>query len=172
MWMLHVPFTALEIDPNHLDFVRSFGNDVRYGDASRLELLHAAKADAAKVLVIAIDDVEASVAIARLAREHFPHLTVLARARNRTHALALMDAGVADVRRETLASALETTTATLRALGVDAAEAQRIVDRFRDHDEETLRRQATVWTDDAKVIETARESAARLRQLFERDEVA
>lgn len=172
MWMLHVPFTALEIDPNHLDFVRSFGNDVRYGDASRLELLHAAKADAAKVLVIAVDDVEASVAIARLAREHFPHLKVLARARNRPHALALTDAGVEDVRRETLASALETTTATLRALGVDAAEAQRIVDRFRDHDEETLRRQAAVWTDDAKVIETARESAVRLRQLFERDEVA
>lgn len=169
--MMGIPFTALEIDPNHIDFVGRFGNKVFYGDAARLDLLHAAKAEHAQVLVVAVDDVDASIAIVRQARHAFPHLKVLARARNRTHAFALIDAGAHDVRRETLASGLETAAEALRALGYGVGETQEIVDRFREHDEETLRRQATVWQDDDKVLETARESAARLEKLFTRDVV-
>ncbi len=167
--MVHIPFTAIDIDPIHIDFVRRFGNRVDYGDASRMELLRAAKADQAKLVVIAVDDPGASVAIAKMVKRSFPHLKVLARARNRPNAFALMEAGVDDVRRETFASALEAAVQTLVHLDFDPREAERIVAMFRQHDEETLQKQAAVWGDDAKMIETAQEAADRLRGLFESD---
>ncbi|MEO0605051.1 MAG: monovalent cation:proton antiporter-2 (CPA2) family protein, partial [Myxococcota bacterium] len=91
--MMHIPFTAIDIDPIHIDFVRRFGNRVDYGDAGRAELLRAAKAESARIIVIAVDDPEASVAIAKMVRRTFPHLKILARARNRPNAFALIEAG-------------------------------------------------------------------------------
>ena len=133
-----IRFTALEVSQAQVDFVRRFGNKLYYGDASRLEMLRAAGAEHAELLVLAIDDVEASVRTAELAHRHFPQLRVLARARNRQHAFRLMDAGVTEIWRETFASSLEVAEAALVALGStrDAAQAQ--VRRFRAHDEATL----------------------------------
>ena len=130
-----IRFTTLEISQAQVDFVRRFGNKLYYGDASRLEVLRAAGAEQASVLVIAIDDVEASIRTAEIARRHFPDLRILARARNRQHAFRLMDAGVTEIWRETFASSLELAEATLVALGTarDAAASQ--VRRFRAHDE-------------------------------------
>jgi monovalent cation:proton antiporter-2 (CPA2) family protein len=164
--MLGIPFTALEIDADHIDFVKQFGNKLYYGDARRLDLLRAAKVGHAKLFVLAVDDPEASVQIARLVRANFPNVEIVARARNRTHAFALLDAGVVDVRRETLGSALETAERVLVGLGRSPEDAQDVIRRFRAHDEETLALQAQVWGDDAKVVETTRESARRLERLF------
>jgi glutathione-regulated potassium-efflux system ancillary protein KefC/glutathione-regulated potassium-efflux system protein KefB len=112
-----IRFTALEINQAQVDFVRSFGNKLYYGDASRLELLRAAGAEQAEVLVLAIDDVEASLRTAEMVRRHFPRLRILARARNRQHVFRLMEAGVEEIWRETLGSSLEVAGATLVALG-------------------------------------------------------
>src|SRR5204862_2958707 len=79
--MCGVPFTALEVSYQQVDFVRRFGSKVYYGDASRLELLEAAKTGEAKLFVLAIDDVEASVKTATVVRKHFPEVPILARAR-------------------------------------------------------------------------------------------
>ncbi|HET9694499.1 MAG TPA: NAD-binding protein, partial [Steroidobacteraceae bacterium] len=164
-----IRFTALEASAAQVDFVRRFGNRLYYGDASRLEMLRAAGADQAHVLVIAIDDVEASVRAAELARRHFPKLRILARARNRQHAFRLMEAGVTEIWRETFGTSLEMAEATLVALGTkrDIAAAQ--VRRFRAHDEETLRRQAAIKDDEEKLIATAQASAHQLESLFEAD---
>ena len=164
-----IRFTALEVSQAQVDFVRRFGNKLYYGDASRLEMLRAAGAEHAQLLVLAIDDVEASVRAAELARRHFPRLRVLARARNRQHAFRLMEAGVSDIWRETLASSLEVAEAALVALGTprDAAASQ--VRRFRAHDEATLRAQAAVKDDETKLIATAQASAQQLEKLFDAD---
>jgi len=165
-----IRFTALEASQAQVDFVRRFGNKLYYGDASRLDLLRAAGADRASVLVVAVDDMDASVRIAELARRHFPSLRVLARARNRQHAFRLMEAGVDEVWRETLASSLEVAESTLVALGTPAETAAAQVRRFREHDEATLRAQAAVKDDESKVIATAQASAQQLEGLFEADQ--
>jgi glutathione-regulated potassium-efflux system ancillary protein KefC/glutathione-regulated potassium-efflux system protein KefB len=165
-----IRFTALEVSQAQVDFVRRFGNRLYYGDASRLEVLRAAGAEQARVLVIAVDDVEASLRIAELARRHFPKLRVLARARNRQHHFRLMEAGVTDIWRELLASSLELAESTLVALGTPRETAAAQVRQFRAHDEETLREQAAVRDDEEKMIATARASARQLEQLFEADE--
>jgi glutathione-regulated potassium-efflux system ancillary protein KefC/glutathione-regulated potassium-efflux system protein KefB len=164
-----IPFTALEASPAQVDFVRRFGNKLYYGDASRLEMLRAAGAEHADLLVLAIDDVEASVRTAELVQRHFPGLRVIARARNRQHAFRLMAAGVGTIRRETLASSLEMAEDALVALGTTRDSAASQVRRFRAHDEETLRAQAAVRDDEEKMIATAQASARQLESLFEAD---
>ena len=165
----HVRFTALEISQSQVDFVRRFGNKLYYGDASRLEMLRAAGAGQAAVLVIAIDDVEASVRTAEVALRHFPNLQVLARARNRQHVFQLMEAGVTGIWREAFASSLEVAEATLVALGTTRDEAATQVRRFRQHDEATLQAQAAVHDDETKFIATTKASATQLEGLFEAD---
>jgi monovalent cation:proton antiporter-2 (CPA2) family protein len=164
-----IRFTALEISQTQVDFVRRFGNKLYYGDASRLELLRAAGAGQAEVLVLAIDDVEASLRTAEMVRRHFPRLRILARARNRQHAFRLIRAGVDEIWRETYGSSLEVAEATLVALGTPRVQARTEVGRFREHDEETLQAQAAVMDDEEKLIATARASATQLEQLFESD---
>ncbi len=118
-----ITFTALEVNQTQVDFLRRFGNQIYYGDASRLELLRAAHAENAEILVLAIDDVETSVKTAELARKHFPNLKIFARARNRQHAFRLMDLAVRYTIRETLVSSLEMTVQVLESLGMSKSKA-------------------------------------------------
>ena len=164
-----IAFTALEVNQTQVDFIRRFGNRIYYGDASRLELLRAAHAENAEILVLAIDDVEASVKTAALARKHFPNLKVFARARNRQHAFRLMDLAVRYTIRETLVSSLEMTVQVLESLGMSKSKALETVHQFRAHDELTLAKQHAVHDDENKFMATTRESAEQLHQLFETD---
>ncbi|HXB17736.1 MAG TPA: monovalent cation:proton antiporter-2 (CPA2) family protein [Steroidobacteraceae bacterium] len=165
-----LPFTALDANQTNVDFVRRFGNKVYYGDASRLELLRAAGAATARILVLAIDDVEASLRTAVLVREQFPNLKIFARARNRQHAFALMDAGVTVLVRETYGSSLEMAGRVLEALGATPATARETVRRFREHDEATFAAQYAVKEDESKFRATTVEAARQLEKLFEADE--
>lgn len=167
-----IPFTVLESSQAQVDFVRRFGNKVYYGDPSRLELLRAAGAQEAEIFVLAIDDASASVRTAELVRRQFPHLKIFARARNRQHAFALMDVGVRYVIRETLVSSLEMAAAILEALGTSKAEAVASVALFRAHDERTLLEQHAIKDDEKKLVQSARESAAQLEELFSADAAA
>jgi glutathione-regulated potassium-efflux system ancillary protein KefC/glutathione-regulated potassium-efflux system protein KefB len=164
-----VRFTALDSSQTHVDFIRRFGNQVFYGDASRLDLLRAAGIERARILVIAIDDIEASVRTAALVRELFPQLKIFVRARSRQHAFSLMDVGVTEIVRETYASSLEMAESVLQALGVTAAGARETVRRFRQHDEQTLQAQYAVKEDQEKFLATTREAALQLEKLFEAD---
>jgi voltage-gated potassium channel Kch len=164
-----IPFTALEISQTQVDFVRRFGNRIFYGDAARPELLRAAQLENADALVIAVDDQDAAVNIARFARQHYPQLKVFARARNRQHAFRLMEVGVPYIMRETLGSSLELAEAVLQSLGESPAAARRSVAVFRAHDEATLAAQFAIRDDETKFMATSREAAAQLERLFEAD---
>jgi glutathione-regulated potassium-efflux system protein KefB len=167
--MRRIAFTALEANLDQVEAVRRFGNKIYYGDASRVELLRAAKAEQAKFLVIAIDDVEASVRTAEVARKHFPNLTVLARARNRYHVHLLRELGVEAVVRETYYSSMKMAEELLAALGLTQTEIDRLVATFDKHDRELLNRQFAVFRDETKLIQTSKEAAAELEQLLQED---
>jgi monovalent cation:proton antiporter-2 (CPA2) family protein len=164
-----IPFTALDISSEHVDFVKRYGNKIYYGDASRLDMLRAANAENAALFVLAIDDVEASIRTARLVHEHFPRLKILARARNRKHAYRLMDIGDIAVYREVFHSSLKMAEGALKALGLRDHEALKAVATFEKHDVERLRRDHDSHTDQEKMVYLARESAKELEELFDRD---
>lgn len=161
-----IPFTALEINPDQVDFVRKFGNTVFYGDASRLDLLRSAHADKASIFVLAIDNVEASLRTAEIVRQHFPNLTVYARARDRQHAYQLMDLGVTILRRETFASALEIAGLVLSGLGMSEPEVKSSVNRFKDHDVNRLYEHRNYRNDQEKMIALTKSAAKELEELF------
>ncbi|MCP3139917.1 monovalent cation:proton antiporter-2 (CPA2) family protein [Pyxidicoccus xibeiensis] len=165
-----IGFTAIDASPEHIDFMKRFGSKVFYGDASRIDLLRAARAEKAKVFVLAIDDVEASVRTAQTVKEHFPHLTIFARARNRVHAYRLLDMGIEHVMRETFAGSLEMGGDVLQELGLTFSESHRIVERLKEHDEKLLRETAKYHTDEAKLVEMAARARKELESLFEQDE--
>jgi glutathione-regulated potassium-efflux system ancillary protein KefC/glutathione-regulated potassium-efflux system protein KefB len=169
--MRKIPFTALDSNQTNVDFLRRFGNQVYYGDASRLDLLRAAGIETAKIFVLAIDDVDASIRAAQIVRTQFPKVKVFARARNRQHSFALMDAGVTNIIRETLLSSLDLAGSVLQELGDTQASARDAVRKFRQHDEATLAAQYAVKEDEAKFLATTRESAQQLEKLFETDKV-
>jgi len=164
-----IPFTALEASFEQVDFVRRFGSKIYYGDASRLDLLRAAGAERAEIFVLAIDDVEASLKTARMVKQHFPHLRIYARARNRMHTYQLMDIGVTHIMRETFVSSLELARDVLVGLGRSPTEADVAARRFRSHDEALLERQQTLHHDEARLIAVTRQALEELERLFEHD---
>jgi glutathione-regulated potassium-efflux system protein KefB len=164
-----VPFTALESSAEQVDFSRRFGSMIYFGDPSRPELLRAARADQAEVFVLATDDPEANLRTARVVRRLYPHLKIVARARNRQHAFRLMDLNVNDVVRETLLSSLEMSRMVLEDLGLEPAVAAERVEKFRAHDDELLKAQYLVYDDDAALMQGAREAFDDLQRLFEAD---
>jgi glutathione-regulated potassium-efflux system protein KefB len=165
----HIPFTALDVNPDQIAFVERFGAKAFYGDASRAEILEAAQTSKARAFVLAIDDVEASMRTVEHLREHYPNLPIYARARNRIHAHRLMDAGVKLVRRETFLASLDLTRELLTGIGYSAKEAERTVKIFRAHDERRLSEDYKHWTDEQKLQEKARTDAANLERLFDED---
>lgn len=165
-----IPFVALDGNVEQVDFVRRFGGEVYYGDATRLDLLQAARADKARAFVIAIDDVEASLKTAEIVRRHYPQLPVFARARNRQHVHKLMDLGVESIRRETFLSALDLTRLLLIGLGTSEAEARRLTDTFREHDRQRLYADYAHYNDFEKLAEKSKESQRQLEELFQTDQ--
>ena len=164
-----IGFTALESDAAQVDFVRRFGNRVFYGDASRLDLLRAARADRAVLFVLAIEDVEQSTKTARTVVQHFPNLTILARARNRRHAYALMDLGIRYIVRDTFYSSLELSRTLLEQLGHSDDQARRIVDTFREHDIRRLHAQRELHHDLDRMAAENAQWTRELEELFEQD---
>ncbi len=158
--------TVLDHNAEQIEAMRRFGWRVFYGDATRLDLMRMAGADEARVLVLAIDDVDQSLRVAQMAREHFPRLTVVARARNVRHFFALRELGVSLIERETLDSALMSGRSVLELLGWEAHQARNLALRFRKHTVAQLDAMAPHWKDEAKLIAASKEGRQQLESLF------
>jgi glutathione-regulated potassium-efflux system ancillary protein KefC len=163
---------VLDHDPEQIELLRKFGFRVFYGDATRLDLLQAAGAAQARVLINAIDDVDDSLALVDLVREHFPHLRVVARARNVTHYFELRERGVELVERETFEAALVTGRRALEVLGMPAYEAKESADRFRTHNVRMLDAMLPFYHDETSRLSAARAGREELEAQFERDRAA
>jgi monovalent cation:proton antiporter-2 (CPA2) family protein len=163
------PFTALELDTRQVDLLRRYGATVYYGDASRLDLLRAAGADQARIFVLTISNLEESVHVAEVVAKNFPHLTIVARARNRRHAHVLMDVGVEHIVRETLHSSLAMSETVLTQLGTSAESASSTVAKFLDYDSQLLLEQHAVHDSEEKLIQTVRDRNDELERLLRDD---
>jgi Kef-type K+ transport system membrane component KefB/Trk K+ transport system NAD-binding subunit len=164
-----IGFTALDATPTHVDFLRKFGNQIYYGDATRLDLLRAAQLDKAKILVLAIDDMVASVKVVELVQHHFPSVKIYARARNRQHAYQLLAMGVQNIIRETFEASLTLSRQVLEGLGVSDRTAKDTVDKFAERDEEMVRAMYVYRHDEKKLIESVKQYTQELESLFNND---
>jgi len=170
--MQRIAFTALDKNQEQVDVVRRFGSKVYYGDPAREEVMRAAGAETARVLIIALEDMDESLNVARMARRKFPHLEIFARARNRRHVHLLMASGVETIVRETFFSGLRLTELVLEKLDVPHDVAQRAIALFREHDEKILEQTYAVANDEQQLIQSIQEASQELLDLFESDQTA
>ena len=163
--------TILDHDPQHIEMVRRFHFKVFYGDAGRLDLLRAAGAEHARVLVLAVDEREEALRIVEIVRQHFPNLVLLSRAWDVVHFFELRDKGVLDIERETFEGALKLGAETLRRLGFTNWQARQAAHQFRAHDEKLLEEIYRHFREDLEVRATISASAReRLREEMLGDE--
>jgi monovalent cation:proton antiporter-2 (CPA2) family protein len=161
--------TVLEKDPDQIDLLRKFGFKGYYGDATRLDLLRSAGADKAKLLIIAVDDVDASLEIVRIAKEEFPALTIFARARNRQHAYDLHQLGVQYFKRELFDSSLDMAKKIMIWLGNSESDVAFKAEQFRRHDEETLKDSFAFFEDEPALIHFAKTRREELERILQSD---
>jgi glutathione-regulated potassium-efflux system protein KefB len=167
----NIKFVALDTSVETIELSRSFGGvPVFYGDPMRPEILSAAKVEQAEYFVIATDDPDTNIKTAELVHKLYPHLKIIARARNRQHVHRLVDLG-AEAIRETYYSSLEMSRRTLVGLGLTQAQADARIKRFKHHDEQVLEAQHAIYDDAAKVLQTAQEARVELARLFESDQL-
>ena len=159
-----IPCTVLDHDAEMIEAARSFGYRVFYGDATRLDLLRTAGAAHAKILVVAVDDKEQSLATVDLLRAHFPHLQIVARARDVTHWHELRERQVTLVQRELFESSLRSAHSVLELLGQSAEAAGQVIQRFRQHNLELFEKMHPHHRDRAKLIAVVRQGRQQLEE--------
>ncbi len=161
--------TVIDRDPNQIALVQKFGYRAYYGDITRLDLLLTAGAAKAKLLILAIDDSKAALETAKLAKQYFPHLKIIARARDRFGAYEFISEHI-PVFRETFGSAIAMSEAALIALGHSAYSARRSVISFQKHDVILLNRGAKHRDDEQALITLAQQGRAELEKLLHTEE--
>jgi glutathione-regulated potassium-efflux system ancillary protein KefC len=161
-----IRMTVLDHDAETVEALRRFGFRVHYGDATRLDLLRVAGAAQARVIVVALDGLDASLELVDLVKQHFPNLTIVARARNVQHWYQLNERGVTLIERETLDAALMSGRSVLQAMGVEPHRARTLAMRFRRHSIEQLQAMAPFFRDESKLTSLARAGRQQLEQLF------
>jgi glutathione-regulated potassium-efflux system ancillary protein KefC len=159
-----LPATVLDHDAEMIEAARKFGYRVFYGDATRLDLLRTAGAASAKILVVAVDDVEQSLHIVEIAREHFPHLEIVARARDVTHWNKLRERGVMRVERELFESSLRSARSVLELLGQEPHAARQSTMRFRQHNLELFEKLHPHFKDQAQLIAVVKQGRQQLEE--------
>jgi glutathione-regulated potassium-efflux system ancillary protein KefC len=160
---------VLDHDPDQIEMLRKFGYTVFYGDATRLDLLEAAGAKNAKLLINAIDDVEDSLALTDRMLEHFPNVKMIARARNVNHFVELRTRGVEVIERETFEAALKAGRHALEALGVDRYRSREMADSFRRHNIATMEALVPHFHNESQLLSAAKAGRQELEEQFAKD---
>lgn len=161
--------TLIDDDPAQIELVKRFGVKVFYGDGGRIEILRAAGADQAKMIVIAVAGGDRILGIAELIRRNFPDVIIAARAVDRSHAHDLMALGVHVIERETFRAAIKLGEQALVALGQEEAEASRVAQAFEQHDSRMLEESYAVRHDQAAYIGFVRRSTEMLDAVMKAD---
>lgn len=162
--------TILEQDASQIEMLRKYGYQVFYGDASRLDLLHAAGAHKAKLLVLSLNDPATSLEVIEMVKKHFPHLRILARAQDRPHAHEILRHGIDSVHRETLGSAVDLGVEALTLLGFRANQAWRAGQMFKQYDNRLLREQVNYLDDEHTYINKSLQYRDILSDLLQDDQ--
>jgi CPA2 family monovalent cation:H+ antiporter-2 len=165
----NIPFTALDKDAEHIEFVKKFGSKVFFGDASRLDLLEAAGIAHARIILVAVDDEDDALKIAELVKQHYPEVKVIARARNRFTAVKLYNLGTHSSVREVFAGGLEAANMLLQAYGFSETEANSLIDIFAAHDKHLLESTMMQNMEFEQLIAVSNKGRLELQNLFEED---
>jgi len=127
----NVPYLAIESNADCVRDGRKDGYSVFYGDASQVDVLDAAGAGHAGVLVCTLDKETPAVRLVKILRQHYPAIPIHARGRARQHCVQLLQNGASIAISETLEASLQLGTEVLNSMGVFEEDADRLIESFR-----------------------------------------
>lgn len=160
--------TILDVDSERVEKLRRLGFKVYYGDASRHDLLAAAGANTAKMIVISLEPSEKRLEMIETIKKHFPNLRMFVRAENRYDAYNLMNAGMLHVYRETIDTSIRMGVDVMKTLGLKHYTAVRAARKFFELDEANLKKLAAI-NDNEVYIETSRTYMEELEKMLRAD---
>ncbi|AWW00151.1 monovalent cation:proton antiporter-2 (CPA2) family protein [Arcticibacterium luteifluviistationis] len=164
-----VEATILDQDSNRVDFLRKMGFEVYYGDATRLDLLESAGIADAKMLICTVDNPSITKQVTKLVKEHYPHVELMVRAKNRYEAYDLLNLGIENIYRETLDTSLSLAKDVLSKMGFRKYTLNKQVQNFIKYDEDSLRRLAKESKRDDNYIFKARKEMEEQEKLLSQD---
>lgn len=164
-----IPFTALDKDAEHIEFVRKFGNKVFFGDASRLDMLEKAGIADARILLVAIDEAEETIDIIKLVKQHYPNVHIVARARNRNHAEDIGKLGLNDFVREMFDGGLIACEHVLKSIGYSNGQSKKMTAIFAEHDAKMLEDAIKNDMSMENRLSSIKRGREELQQLFVKD---
>lgn len=163
----HIKVTVLEKNPDQIELLRKFGYKGYFGDANRLDLLKSAGAEHAKLLIVAVGNADTNLEIVKLAKQHFPHLKIFARARNRRHAFELDKTGVDYFKRELFDSSLTMTKEILKLLDYKPEDIEKKSQAFQKHDEASLYKSFEFFEEESDLINFSRQATGELERILQ-----
>ncbi|MBL7479339.1 monovalent cation:proton antiporter-2 (CPA2) family protein [Legionella bononiensis] len=163
----NIKITVLEKNPEQIELLRKFGYKGYFGDANRLDLLKCAGAEHAQLLIVTVGNADANLKIVKMAKQHFPHLKIYARARNRRHAYELHKAGVDYFKRELFDSSLTMTKEVLKFIGYKQEDIEKKANAFQKHDEAALLKSFEFFEEEADLINFSRQASGELEQILQ-----
>lgn len=130
--------TVIDYSSAQIDRLSKFGIRTYFGDASRPDLLVSAGIEQARLLVIAIDDKEATNRLVAHVSKNYPQVHIVARAYDRSHVFELWSLGCRDIVRESYDSSLRMGSSAYQALGISSERANAMKDKFEELDRSTM----------------------------------
>lgn len=164
-----VTTTVLDNNSEQVDLLRKMGFKVFYGDATRADILEAAGAAEAKILIIAIDSPEINLEIVKIVKQHFPNLEIMVRSKNRMDTYDLLDEGIDNIYREHLDTSIRLGVDVMKKLGYRTYSAFRAGQNFIKYDEAALRTLSKNRKDMKIYISAVREQIAIQEELLQND---
>lgn len=164
-----VEATILDNNSDTVDLLRKMGFKVYYGDASRIDLLKAAGAEQAELLIITIENNETKLSIIENVKKHFPHLKLMVRAKNRFEAYEIMDHGINHVYRETIDTSIRMGVEALTQLGFRNYSAHRAGVQFLKYDEGAMQHLSSFRNNKADYIKNVRQQIQIQEELLTKD---
>jgi CPA2 family monovalent cation:H+ antiporter-2 len=164
-----VEATILDHDSDRVEFLRKLGFKVYYGDATRSDLLESAGAADAKFLIAAIDPPETNLELIATVKKHFPHIKILARAKNRSDAYEMIDQGLRDIYVESQHTSVRLAEDLLNKLGHRRYTVSRLGQKFLKHDNEMIAEMAAHRHDMKKYVIKARETFRYQEELLRKN---
>jgi len=161
--------TILDVDSDRVESLRKMGFRVYYGDASRHDLLHAAGADEAQVIIIATESAEKNLQLVETVKKHFPHLHIMVRSFDYYDTYEMMDEGIFYIYRDTFDTSIKLGVDALKLLGRRAYQLERSAKKFREHDVAALKSLAAVRDNQKEYINTVRARVGEQEELMQAD---
>jgi monovalent cation:proton antiporter-2 (CPA2) family protein len=160
--------TIIDRNPANIEVLRKFGFKLFYGDVTRPQVIEQAGIKHAKIVILSMAEYDEALKVADYLKKNYPHVKILARAKDIYHAFEFFKRNINTVQQEVFDSAAELGEKALIHLGFSKYEAYRSIRTFKHHEKEVLLDLYALWKeDDKKFIQEARRFSEQLSEILQ-----